>query len=294
MRVEYSLVDSVYFDDDSPTELPEFLVWPRSVELTLIALTTDDLCKSTQAPAWITRLLRRVAKRNDLRLRNVGTDFQRRGCWIEPRLRVRRDARLDNTLQFVDSVTNAIAAAPEARSLDDLWDLLRDGLVEGLIGVRESNWFEAKSAPYDLSNVIGRLEWAKDVSAMANSGGGMLVLGYGTRQIDHVDTVHTVRPYPRSLLEVDRYRRVLRAVLYPPPSGLEYVYKPVTAERGVLGVRVPPQPDASWPILVVGMPDRVHERVEGNYIGLFHRHADGNMPANASTIHQALNRIYRS
>jgi len=290
--VEYSLVDPAYFNDDSPTEWSELVVWPRSVDLRLTTYIDDAACNGGGPPAWVTKLLRRIARRHGLRLLGTNTESFGGACWLRASLRVPRDARLASVLTFVDQIDNAMQTAPEDQSLQSLWGLFQDGLVESIVGVCESDWLEAKSAPYDLTDVISRLELAKDISAMANSGGGMIVLGYGTHRIAAVDTVHTIRPCPSSLIEPDRYRRALRGVLYPPPSGLEFRYQPVTAERGVLGICVPAQPSASLPILVVGMPGRSHGRIEGNYVGLFQRYAESNLPTVPSTIHRALNRIY--
>lgn len=294
LTIEYSPVDPADFDDNSPAETSEFLVWPRSVQLNLIALAPDDVCSSVDVPVWIPALIRRVARRYDLSVLDIDKDAQGNACWITARIHLRRSAQLSAVLEFVDAIGRALAAAPQEPSLDELWNLFQDGLVEGFIGVRESHSFDAKRAPYNLNDVVCRREWAKDVSAMANSGGGLLVVGYGTRRIDDVDTVHALRPCPAALIEPQRYRRALRGVLYPAPSGLEFAYRRVTADRGVLAVRIAPQPAASLPILVVGMPGRTRGRVEGNYVGLFQRHSDGNVPATGATIHQALNRIYSS
>ena len=46
-----------------------------------------------------------------------------------------------------------------------------------LIGEAEAVSLEVKQEPYDLDAAAGRYELAKDVSALANSGGGHLLVG---------------------------------------------------------------------------------------------------------------------
>ncbi|MFD7476939.1 helix-turn-helix domain-containing protein [Streptomyces sp. NPDC059837] len=50
-----------------------------------------------------------------------------------------------------------------------------------LLELREGQWLDAKSVPYEPQSPGKAEELAKDVASFANSGGGLLVLGTATR-----------------------------------------------------------------------------------------------------------------
>ncbi|MFF1569806.1 helix-turn-helix domain-containing protein [Streptomyces sp. NPDC058293] len=49
-----------------------------------------------------------------------------------------------------------------------------------LLGLRETQWLDAKGGPYQLANPRSVEELAKDVAAFANVGGGLIVIGIAT------------------------------------------------------------------------------------------------------------------
>ena len=68
-----------------------------------------------------------------------------------------------------------------------------------LIGLREVQTFEAKQQWPDLSLTTARWEFAKDVAAMANGGGGLIIFGLATQrlvaeQTDETSAVHLIDP----------------------------------------------------------------------------------------------------
>ncbi len=66
-------------------------------------------------------------------------------------------------------------------SIPELFDLLaRD--PSGLIGQPEAVWLEFKTSPYQLSDERQKFELAKDVSAMANADGGVILMGVETQK----------------------------------------------------------------------------------------------------------------
>lgn len=66
------------------------------------------------------------------------------------------------------------------QSVHDVLEKLLVGQFDALIGLPESEWLEAKPSPYVLDTTKQKLELAKDVSALANAVGGVLVLGFDT------------------------------------------------------------------------------------------------------------------
>jgi predicted HTH transcriptional regulator len=140
-----------------------------------------------------------------------------------------------------------------------------------MVGCSESEWFEAKREAYHLAEVVGQFELAKDVSAFANCGGGILVVGLKTTNRDGTDVVVALAPVKAELAQSQAYRSALRARLYPRIHGLEFATTEVTGGQVVMGIRVPRQPSASLPILVTGMPGAKARRPEGGYWAVFRR-----------------------
>ena len=70
---------------------------------------------------------------------------------------------------------------------------------QSLLGVREVQDFEAKQEWPDFATARSRWEFAKDVAAMANGGGGIIVYGLATQkllaeQADETVAVHPINP----------------------------------------------------------------------------------------------------
>jgi len=65
-----------------------------------------------------------------------------------------------------------------------------------LIGVFESQTLEFKLAPYQLGEDPGRAEFAKDICAMANGGGGLIVVGIETERDPDAGRDKSVRVRP--------------------------------------------------------------------------------------------------
>jgi len=57
-------------------------------------------------------------------------------------------------------------------------NILDEGNLSKLIGLKEDLWFEIKGKnPYDFNSPDDRYELAKDVTALANAEGGYLIIG---------------------------------------------------------------------------------------------------------------------
>ena len=90
-------------------------------------------------------------------------------------------------------------------SLDDVRALISDG-------TRESEVLEYKTASHPFSEA-GKKEIAKDVSAMANSLGGVIIYGIAT---NHRDKTLPEEIVPIDLKNVETFDRVLNAQVRPP------------------------------------------------------------------------------
>jgi len=76
-----------------------------------------------------------------------------------------------------------------------------------LIGLQESRWFDVKSHPYRLVDDRQKWELAKDMSALANADGGVILIAAETVQPATYleERVSKVVPVPASLIDVKRY-----------------------------------------------------------------------------------------
>ena len=66
-------------------------------------------------------------------------------------------------------------------NIDDIMKILSKGMFEDLVGALENEIFEAKGEPWNLNTELGKFEFAKDVTAMANWRGGVILVGVVAR-----------------------------------------------------------------------------------------------------------------
>lgn len=118
-----------------------------------------------------------------------------------------------------------------------------------LVGQPESTWLEAKRQPYNLDLEIQRLELAKDVAAMANANGGIIVFGCSTKTVDGHDLISRVGNFDTAALSSQRYMQILRSRIFPMPARLTIS----TVGRGVSGlgyIHIPRQPEELRPFFL--------------------------------------------
>jgi len=101
------------------------------------------------------------------------------------------------------------------RDADEARDALAEGRPERLIGPRECAWLDAKGQPYQLDQRKSAAELAKDVAALANTSGGVIVIGLRTRREGSSEVIDEVRPVPATLIDRDRYRKLVRERVFP-------------------------------------------------------------------------------
>jgi predicted HTH transcriptional regulator len=104
-------------------------------------------------------------------------------------------------------------------SLEQVRGILNRRAFGEFVGVAEDETFECKEMPYQLAADHGNYELAKDVSAFANAGGGVIVCGVRTGRPDPAhpqDEVTDVRTMPQPQANVQQHHDVLRAWTFHP------------------------------------------------------------------------------
>ncbi|MEU0213920.1 RNA-binding domain-containing protein [Streptomyces sp. NPDC006265] len=124
--------------------------------------------------------------------------------------------------------------------LKSVLDALDAHQPDGLLGLRETQWIDAKSHPYQLADPKAAEELTKDVSAFANGGGGVIVIGIATRP-EHDEEVldHIVATDPATV-NVDQIRKLIRQRITPAPRGVRIGWSGADDER-VLYIDIPAQ-----------------------------------------------------
>ncbi|MEU3163794.1 ATP-binding protein [Streptosporangium sp. NPDC006930] len=168
-----------------------------------------------------------------------------------------------------------------------VYELVRSGEVERILGIPENEWLEVKSAPYEMKrDKQWQCELAEDVARFANSEyGGILILGIRSEKEDGCDVLRKMAPLPIDRKRVQNYHQSLDAHVHPPIERLRI--ESVSVDGGeVLCLLVPPQPEERKPFLVQGaFFDGKYQR---GMISIVRRRGEHSIPVTAREIHAML------
>ncbi|MGI8808228.1 MAG: AlbA family DNA-binding domain-containing protein [Acidimicrobiales bacterium] len=157
--------------------------------------------------------------------------------------------------------------ALSAPSPQEIEILLVEGREAELIGIAESDRLDFKQSPHQLATDRGKWELAKDVAALANSGGGALVVGIATTipEDTEEEIASEVTLFPAGLASVKQHRDVLDA-----KSGVYPTVRDVTIRRfdrpegkALLLIVVPAQEEDQQPYMVLRMVEGDEKRGVG-------------------------------
>lgn len=145
--------------------------------------------------------------------------------------------------------------------------LLDAGDEAALLGESETEHLDFKEQPYVLNTDKGKWELAKDVAALANSGGGCLVIGVSTDvPPDSEDEVAgAIKPFPQERFDVQQVRAALDAAsgVYPVIKGVAIRKFSRAGDKALALVRVPPQAEDDQPFMTVRMVEGDEKRGVG-------------------------------
>lgn len=172
----------------------------------------------------------------------------------------------------------------EISAPSDLFAVLATARPDAVLGTAESSWLDFKGAPYRLDEDDEKLELAKDVTALANSGGGVILVGYKTRKEpstarEIADGVLPVRP---DLVDFDRYQKVVEERTFPPLRHLNLRWWPSREDPRVFSIEVPAAAD-STPVLVTRVKEEGSRREL--LFGVFQRSGDRVSRITAGELH---------
>jgi hypothetical protein len=163
---------------------------------------------------------------------------------------------------------------------------------DDLLGCEEGPELEFKGEPYRLDEDTQKFELAKDVSAMANAHGGVIVIGVRTETLARapVDVAVTLRPISRDLLDEARTGKVIAERIYPRIPGVAVRFHPSHDDEGVglLTIDVPPQP-ATLKYFLVQRPVAEDGRMRGWLVGVMIRGLGEVHEQRVGQLHAAIN-----
>ncbi|MFJ9893471.1 RNA-binding domain-containing protein [Streptomyces sp. NPDC091280] len=121
-----------------------------------------------------------------------------------------------------------------------------------LLGLRETQWLDAKAVPYQLADPKAAEELVKDVTAFANGGGGVIVMGIATRPEHDEEVLDHILGVDPAGVNLDQIRKLLRERITPAPRGVRVGWSGADGGRRVVFIDIPAQ--AVDTLLVVPAP----------------------------------------
>jgi hypothetical protein len=171
-------------------------------------------------------------------------------------------------------------------TIEDVSGILSRGTFAELISAVEHFQFECKNGLYDTKAGKGKIELAKDVSALANSSGGYILLGPATEKnpLRQADEVVSVSEFASSVFQSETYRDILNAYIYPPITDLKIQWHASGADptKGIASIFVPPKSSNDKPFLVV--QSELDSQVRGHLFGYFERVGDAALPTSVQLL----------
>lgn len=209
------------------------------------------------------------------------------GAWLTMEIPIARRS-VGDAYRSTELVVGTIAGAyPEEFDVDTAAYVIRARQPELLVGMFESGWFDAKSAPYRLSEKADQYELGKDIAAFANAGGGLILVGAKTKTRPTGDEVSAINGCMLDDVATGPLRALIRKQIYPRVEGIRIDRIPIGSKgRGVVLIEIPAQPESHKPFLVVGT--RSGGRVSELGFTVSAREGDGVVAPRIEVIHQLI------
>jgi hypothetical protein len=160
-------------------------------------------------------------------------------------------------------------------SVAEVEAVLSSGRFDDLLGGVEDSRLECKAAPYQLEQERQKMELAKDVSALANADGGILLIGVQTERnpVHFGDEIRRVGAFPQNLVDITQYLKVVGEWIYPQIRGITAKWHPSANNdgTGIVSIEVPQDAGQERPYLVGKLVEDTTGKVMGSHFGFFER-----------------------
>lgn len=160
----------------------------------------------------------------------------------------------------------------------EVLNILERGEFAEIIGTVEDKELEFKGSPYNLAQEFAKLELAKDVTALGNAAGGLIVLGFRTCKDpeNSIEFVDECRPCDRGLVDPDQYAKVLTEWVCPMMSAVWVRLFESAAHQGkiVAAIVVPACGPDERPF-IVNRSVEAGGKIRGTQFGYYERVRDG-------------------
>ena len=175
-------------------------------------------------------------------------------------------------------------------TIETIADLLAARNLAGFVGLKEDQWFDAKSPPgYDLATAVGRFQLAKDVSSFANAEGGYIVVGLTTADVpdEQTEQVNGLELLSEAAFNVGAIQGVLNEYLHPRLQGVTvaWVGEIAAAEQGV-GVILIPALDHDRRFVLMKQIIDADTPLPQIVFGIAVRHGSNSIPLTVEQLHR--------
>jgi len=171
----------------------------------------------------------------------------------------------------------------------EVLEKLEAGDFAALVGLVESHWLDAKETPYILDTQKQKLELAKDVTAMANAAGGIIVIGYDCEKEPTTsgERICEVKEFPLKLVVPDKWSQILADLVHPATHGVKVLVFAGQNGKGVAAIVIDGAAMTEKPYIVSKMIDEAGANI-GSYFGYFQRKGDTTPTISSARIQQQL------
>lgn len=173
-------------------------------------------------------------------------------------------------------MTDASQPVAKEMAVEECLRVVQTGDFDQLLGAVESETIEFKGSPYVLSSTRDKVELAKDISGLANAGGGILLMGIGTSVLEgHPREAATrIRPFEEKMVDIKQYEDVLSQWIYPKlHAEINWFPSGSREGKGLACIQVAETQAGRKPFLTVGVLQE-NEKILGNVVGFFQRRGD--------------------